>query len=244
MEDRARVGSGHRRRVFAALVLVASECVERDLRDDGGAGDDAGAPFEFAVDGDRWEKAAFQRFGSGHFCENHAVHNGGDYAGVDRSHAADRPRAWRDAREVLQESPAANYRLEAGGKNRWRRNGHPGSWAEFAELAAGLCDGIHDAGLHRSFVLRAIFLCRNLWRCSGGLGDGHFSIHAQAERMARGLKWKQVQRPSPHAAARDKFTRSLRGFLDGRSTRSISSSLFSFSIGLPRNSASPRKTSF
>src|ERR1700730_7449703 len=127
MEDRVGAGGGYRRRVLAALVLVARECVERNLRDDGGAGDDFGAAFEFAVDGDRRTEAAFQRFGSGNFCETHLVYHGRDHARLARGHPHDRAGTWRRSREILQKSPAADYWLEAGGQNRRRRNGDKGS---------------------------------------------------------------------------------------------------------------------
>jgi len=64
-----------------------------------------------------------------------------------------------------------------------------------------------------ALLLWALFLCWYLRRCSGGLGDGHLSLHAQAERMARGLKWKQVQRPSHVSGGRGTNSLSPCGFL-------------------------------
>jgi len=81
---------------------------------------------------------------------------------------------------------------------------------------------------------------RDLRRRGGGLCASHFSLHAQAERVARGLKWKQVQRLSPHPAAGDEFTQSWR-VLGWTLDAFDFLSLFFSSIRSRSNLASPRR---
>jgi len=98
------LGAGTGGVYLPSLVLVARECLERNLRDDGGPGDDTGAAFHLVVDRISGPSATRQRLRPGHFREDNIVHNGGNHAGLDRCHAPDASGAWRHTRQVLPES--------------------------------------------------------------------------------------------------------------------------------------------
>src|SRR5260370_10469649 len=138
MEDRARIRRGNRRRLFGPLVLVARECVERNLRNDGGAGGDSGIAFERALDGDCGQAAALQRFRSRHFCEDYVVHNGGHHTSLGRRYVVNASRTDGHAREVLPESAPANHRMATGSeaRRRWTHHARPGK--KSSVLTAGL----------------------------------------------------------------------------------------------------------
>ena len=106
------------------------------------------------------------------------------------------------------------------------------------ELAAGLRDGLHHAGLHRSVVLRALFLSRSFWRGRGGLCCWpSLDLCPSRTNGARTNVGTGSNVPLPARQARDKFMQFWPDFSDGRSTRSISSSSFFSSTRLRSNSA-------
>jgi len=133
--------------------MVASECVEQ-IRDDGGAGDDAGAPWG-SLDGNCGRTRPFsvriRSFLRKPLCANRAT----TIVWIAVTCCCG---AWRTLVSLQEVRP------QITGWKPWRkyrrRNGHADSGVT-PQLAAGLCDGLLRAGLHWSAVLRAIFLRRH-----------------------------------------------------------------------------------
>ncbi len=93
LEDCAGTWRRNRRRVSAALVLVAGECVERDLGDGRGACHHACSAQSHLMDEHRGSAGAIPRLGSSRVRENDAMHHGSDHSGMAWGHAVYSPRA-------------------------------------------------------------------------------------------------------------------------------------------------------
>src|SRR3954468_5642209 len=121
MGIRAGDGRGYGVGVHPALVLVAHQCVERDLRDGDGFGDL------------RWAAlCSLPSDGVAAVRGNGAHYDGAHHGGVDHRHAAYGAGEERSAALVLSQGAAADHRMEAGGGASYRSATHtrPGqqSW--------------------------------------------------------------------------------------------------------------------
>ena len=146
LEDRARDRRRDRSGLPAALVLVADQCLERNLGHDGGAGHERGAALHYF---------SSQRLGR-RYRHARAARYRRDYRGLAGCHLCHQTRAAGDIAQVLPQCSSANYWVEADCRFRLRGTSEPGPGAKSAFVGAGLLYGLHGAVWARACAAGAL----------------------------------------------------------------------------------------